>query len=1389
MKPITANAFNEEAEIYRRVDPKKALELSRKALELSKDKDDKEEKGKALHNISEAYLWMSDFDLAFDFAYKALSIFKDLNLNSNAGSVHYTLGTIFFYLSDYENALDEFMSSYKCFEMDTNELGIAEAYNGIGSAYYAIDENKKAVQYLTISLNKCKEINAKGLIQKVLDGLGKAYNNLKKYDKSLEILLECVAIINNENGSNHVKAHALNNIGEVYFNKRSYDDALKYFNESLEIRKKSNFIAGQAHCYANIGKTYTKLADFNKALENLEHSLNLSKKSKNKENEAETCRLLSNLYELKSNFKLSLVYFKDYHRLNHEIKNENADRRSKSIQLKFKVEQEEQERLLLKNKNKNLKKYSTDLIKLSEIGKSLTSILSAEKIIEKAYLKVNELMEAPSFGLGIYNPKKNELFFPGYIEDGKVLSDVSFSLEDETRLATICYNSQQEILIHDFDKEYSKWLSNISKPISGKLTDSIIYLPFEIPNGASGVITVQNYRTNSYKDHHVNMLKNLAVYMAIAYQNAKLYSSLEKKVNQRTQEIVSQKEEIESSYRLTALLSEVGRQLTSSTDFQSIFLKLHNNVSELMDASCFGVRLYNPEKNHIEYKFEIEKGIVDEESFFVSMDETDNYSVWCVKNNKTIFINDNQKEYKKYTNKIMVPSGEMPHSLIFYPMTFAGRVIGLITVQSFKRNAYNQNHIEILKTLASFTAVALENVSLVENLEDKVAERTNEVVKQKEELEKSHQNTQLLNEIGREVTSTLNIEDVLEKVYENINKLMDASIIGIGIHNNDKLEIKGAIENGVKLPDFSYDLSDEGSLAISCFNDKKEIFISNLDKEIGNYVKGNSKTLIGDKPQSILYIPLLAKNKAIGTISVQSFKANAYSDYHINILRNLALYTATAIENASLYTDMENKVLERTKEVVLQKEEIEKTYNNTKIVGQIGQDIISTHDLEGIFDKMHSNVNELMDATIFSIRICDYEKHEIDYRYTIESGERLGQMSISMDDYDNYSVWCLRNKKDIFINDHPKDYKKYTKKIVVVGGELPESLIFCPMMIGNRVIGIISAQSFKKNAYKEYHLDILRTLAAYSAIAFENANLIKNMENQVLVRTAEVVKQKEIIEEKNKDITDSILYAQRIQNVILPPIDEFQDNFVKSFVVFKPRDIVSGDFYWIEEVEDKIYLAVVDCTGHGVPGALVSVVGANGLNRCLLEFNLRKPSDILNKLSQLVTETFEKTDSNVRDGMDIALCCIDKNTHELSFSGAYNPLWIIREDYNVTDDIESYKLLTEGSKTLIEIKSDKQPIGYSYEPKPFTTVNFSLKKNDVVYLFSDGFADQFGGHEEDVIRKGGKKFKSINFKKLLLSLSHKPLEEQGDIIEETFETWRGELEQVDDVCVLGVKLP
>ena len=283
----------------------------------------------------------------------------------------------------------------------------------------------------------------------------------------------------------------------------------------------------------------------------------------------------------------------------------------------------------------------------------------------------------------------------------------------------------------------------------------------------------------------------------------------------------------------------------------------------------------------------------------------------------------------------------------------------------------------------------------------------------------------------------------------------------------------------------------------------------------------------------------------------------------------------------------------------------------------------------------------------------------------------------------------------------------------------------------------------------------------------KNTVLIKKNE-EIKIKNEEINTAYHEIEKKNIEITDSIQYAKRIQSAILPSKKVFKEYLKESFILYKPKDIVAGDFYWLEHIEDKLLIAVCDCTGHGVPGAMVSVVCNNGLNRAVREHDLSVPGNILDKTREIVLAEFEKSEEDVKDGMDVALVSLkldDKSVVKLEYAGAHNPLWIIRN----------------GSQEVEEIKADKQPIGQYYDPKPYQTHSTELEKGDSLYIFSDGYSDQFGGEK-------GKKFKSTNFKKLLLSIQNESMDNQKELIIQNFEDWRGDIEQLDDICIIGVRV-
>ena len=256
------------------------------------------------------------------------------------------------------------------------------------------------------------------------------------------------------------------------------------------------------------------------------------------------------------------------------------------------------------------------------------------------------------------------------------------------------------------------------------------------------------------------------------------------------------------------------------------------------------------------------------------------------------------------------------------------------------------------------------------------------------------------------------------------------------------------------------------------------------------------------------------------------------------------------------------------------------------------------------------------------------------------------------------------------------------------------------------------------------------------------------------------------IRKQNKHIEQSISYARRIQNAVLPSSNKIAELMPDHFILFKPRDVVSGDFYWMARKNNKLILAAVDCTGHGVPGAFMSMLGVSFLNEIVTKNHEVAANEILNKLRVSVKNTLSQSgaENDTKDGMDMALCVIDYDTMIMQFAGAYNPLYLIRD------------------KELIQYKADRMPIGsHLVEKESFTNHTIQLIKDDVFYLFSDGYIDQFGGVKES-------KFSSKAFRKLLLSVHEKTMPEQKTILEQNFNIWKGELNQIDDVLVIGGRI-
>jgi sigma-B regulation protein RsbU (phosphoserine phosphatase) len=299
---------------------------------------------------------------------------------------------------------------------------------------------------------------------------------------------------------------------------------------------------------------------------------------------------------------------------------------------------------------------------------------------------------------------------------------------------------------------------------------------------------------------------------------------------------------------------------------------------------------------------------------------------------------------------------------------------------------------------------------------------------------------------------------------------------------------------------------------------------------------------------------------------------------------------------------------------------------------------------------------------------------------------------------------------------------------------------------------------------EEFKLNMDRALEAYN-LKRENKNLIEELKEANQNLEQKVIKRTKQIEQQKIETTDSIHYASRIQSALLPPDEELGRLLPSYFILNKPKDIVSGDYYWVSYKDNKVIIAVADCTGHGVPGAFMSILGIAFLNEIINTAEIIIANEILNELREHIIKSLHQTGrkDETRDGMEMALCVVDFSNKKLQYSGALRPLYFIR------------------NKELNELKGDHMPIGvHDDEENSFSNKELHFKEDDIIYLFSDGYVGQIGGPDR-------KTFRSRKFKQLLTDIHQKPLHEQKAILEKEYEKWRRNIEQIDDIMVMGIR--
>ncbi|WP_338793551.1 tetratricopeptide repeat protein [Bernardetia sp. Wsw4-3y2] len=461
------------------------------------------------------------------------------------------------------------------------------------------------------------------------------------------------------------------------------------------------------------------------------------------------------------------------------------------------------------------------------------------------------------------------------------------------------------------------------------------------------------------------------------------------------------------------------------------------------------------------------------------------------------------------------------------------------------------------------------------------------------------------------------------------------------------------------------------------------------------------------------------------------------------------------------YIEKKNSELEEQAIVLVQKNnEVEESYQNLNTLSDIGREITASLHLEAIAKTLYKKVNQLMSAEAFGIGVYEPAEKRIKFKGFIEKGEILPDHSDYVANKNNLSVQCLGMQEVILINDFEKEYPEKFSTYQVAAGDLPKSLIYLPLSVENRPIGVITVQSFEKNVYDEKKVALLSSLASYTAIAIDNAKAYDTIQN------------------KNRNITDSIRYAQTIQEAVLPSHERMSQYLPDYFVLFRPKDIVSGDFYWFSHIDKYTFVATVDCTGHGVPGAFMSMIGHSILNEIVNEKKIFDPSEILEQLNIQVRKALKQerqlkgeNDRANDDGMDVAFCRLEyKDNHtEVAFTGAKRPfIYTLPNDSN--------------GREAFYLRGDNKTIGgiRNKLDKNFKTQFIDLPKGAMIYLTTDGYADQNNNQQE--------KFGTPKLLRLLQEISVLKLYEQKAKMEQTLDLHQRGEEQRDDISMIGIRV-
>jgi K+-sensing histidine kinase KdpD/DNA-binding response OmpR family regulator/ligand-binding sensor domain-containing protein len=711
-----------------------------------------------------------------------------------------------------------------------------------------------------------------------------------------------------------------------------------------------------------------------------------------------------------------------------------------------------------------------ELAVINSVQEALVSALGIQEIYDLVGDRLRNVFNAQAVIIASLDQETGLEHFKYTIENGQRFYPDPRPFD---KLRHHLIKTKQKIVINN-SKEAFDWFAKAAIP-GTKQMKSGLFVPLTIGDKITSYVSLQNVdKETAFNSSDIKLLETLANSMSVALENARLFDE--------TQRLLKETEQRNAEL---AVINSVQEGLVAQMDMQAIYNLVGDKIQEIFDAQAVVIRTFD-KKSELEYYYYIfEKG----ERLYLDPHPLTWSSRELLRNGQTLFINQNYGETARRFGESGVIIGEVPKSALFVPMMVGASVKGSISVQNVDHeNAFNDSDLRLLTTLANSMSVSLENARLFEETKTLLAE-----------TEKGKKNVELLSDIGKEITASLDFETIFYKLYEHINQLADATIFGVGIYQAEQsqIEYKFAIEKGIRYAPYKRSTKDKNQFPVWCIENRQPVFINDVRKEYSKYIHSyNEKPLLledgtyAQEAESMIYLPLVVQQRILGIITIQSFQKNAYTDYHLNLLQNLATYTSIAFDNANAYRQLN----EREHEITQRAAEL-------STVNSISQALASKLELDALIQLVGDQIRNLFRANIVYVALLDKKSNLI--RFPYQYGEDLPPLKFG----EGLSSKIILSGESLLIN---KDVEERTSELGVHRIGIPAaSYLGVPIPVGDEIIGVLSVQTTQQeNRFTEKDQRLLSTIAAHVGVALRKARLFEevkqaNLEADAARKTAE----------------------------------------------------------------------------------------------------------------------------------------------------------------------------------------------------------------------------------------------------------------------------------------------